>query len=446
MKLPSDVIYLLNKFKEHNFSAFPVGGCVRDSLLCLSPKDFDLTCDALPSEILEIFKDHKTITLGEKFGTIGVVLNNKIFEITTMRFEDNYLDNRHPEKISFTKNLKEDLSRRDFTINAMAYDYVKDEIIDPHGGLNDLNNHLIRTVGNPDDRFSEDALRILRAFRFSGQLNFKIEDGTLSSICKNSPLLKNIAGERIKDELDKILLYSSFESLRNLYNCNVFNILLPEVHAMFKTSQNNSYHVYNVGDHSLMAVSKVKEDIILKYVALFHDLGKVPTKTTGDDGVDHFYNHSEYSVELSEDILNRLRFSKKDKERILKLIKYHDTILNTKLRSIMKFVVDRQFSYEDFLFLVEMTKADIYAQNPLYLNRLEKLEEIISAYKRVYDGPHKLSDLKVNGLDMISLGYQNQGIKNILVYLLKQVIADPKINEKTKLLDIAEKIKDEISK
>ena len=446
MILPKEVIYILERFKEFDFSAYPVGGCVRDSLLGKTPGDFDITTDATPSETLEVFKEHKIIRLGEKFGTIGVLLNEKIYEVTTMRYDHNYSDSRHPSSVSFTNNLFEDLKRRDFTINAMAYDYFNDEIIDPFNGKLDIEKGVIRAVGNPSKRFEEDALRIMRAFRFASRFNYVIEEKTLSSLCKNIPLLKEIAMERIREELNKILLESNFENLRMLYNCGVFKVLFPEIDEMFKTTQNNSFHVYNVGDHSLMAVTKIKQDVRLKYVALLHDLGKVPAKTTGENGTDHFYFHSNYSVELARDVLNLLKFSNEDKNHILKIIKFHDTVLNTKLKSIMKFVVDRGFTYDDFLDLLEMEKADISSQNPYYIDRLENLENVKEAYKKVYKGPTKLSDLSVNGRDMIELGYKGENIKKILKYLLKQVIGEPKINERQKLMSIADKVHDDISR
>ena len=444
MNLPKEVIYILERFKEYGFSSYPVGGCVRDSLLGKTPGDFDVTTDATPSETLEVFKEQKTIRLGEKFGTIGVLLNNNIYEVTTMRYDHDYVDSRHPSAVSFTTDLIEDLKRRDFTINAMAYDFFNDEVIDPFNGKLDLEKGIIRAVGEPSKRFEEDALRIMRAFRFAGRFNYIIEEKTLSSLCNSVPLLKEISMERIREELNKILLESNFENLRMLYNCGVFNVLFPEIDAMFKTTQNNSFHVYNVGDHSLMAVTKIKNNVRLKYVALLHDLGKVPAKTTGEDGKDHFYFHSNYSVELARDVLNRLKFSNEDKKHILKIIEFHDTVLNTKLRSIMKFVVDRGFSYDDFLDLLEMEKADISSQNPYYIHRLENLEEVKEAYRKVYEGPTKLSDLAVNGSDMIEIGYEGENIKKVLQYLLKQVIGEPKINEREKLISIAEKVHDDI--
>ncbi len=444
MILPKEVVYILKRFKEFGFSSYPVGGCVRDSLLGKTPGDFDITTDATPNETLEVFKEQKTIRLGEKFGTIGVLLNENIYEITTMRYDHDYVDSRHPSSVSFTKNLFEDLKRRDFTINAMAYDFFNDEVIDPFNGRLDLEKGVIRAVGNPSKRFEEDALRIMRAFRFAGRFNYVIEEKTLSSLCKSVHLLKEIAMERIREELNKILLESNFENLRMLYNCGVFKVLFPEIDEMFKTTQNNSFHVYNVGDHSLMAVTKIKKDVRLKYVALLHDLGKVPAKTTGEDGTDHFYFHSNCSVELARDVLNRLKFSNEDKNHILKIIKFHDTVLNTKLKSIMKFVVDRGFTYDDFLDLLEMEKADISSQNPYYIDRLENLENVKVAYRKVYEGPTKLSDLAVNGSDMIEIGYKGEFIKKVLQYLLKQVIGEPKINERQKLINIADKVHNDI--
>ncbi|WP_100065458.1 CCA tRNA nucleotidyltransferase [Miniphocaeibacter massiliensis] len=435
-RLAKIVVQELNK---SNFKAYPVGGCIRDSLLGKIPSDWDITTNATPEEILTVFENYRTLDVGRRFGTIAVEVEDHFVEITTMRKESDYKDSRHPESIIFFDDIYEDLKRRDLTINAMAYDISSNTLIDPFYGQLDLKKKIIRTVGSPKDRFNEDALRILRAIRFSAQLDFRIDYKTLYNIAKYSYLLKNVAMERIKVELDKILMANNYPALRTLYNTSIFKHLFPEIDSMFKTTQNNRFHVYNVGDHCLMATINVFDNLNLKYVMLLHDIGKSVVKTN-TKGKDHFYDHALSSVEVASNILKRLKFSKKDKEHILKLIKYHDTILSPNLKNMNKFVVDRQFTFEDMEDLIRVEIADTLAQNPMCLDRLDKFDTILESYEKIYNGPHKIKDLAVNGKDMIEIGYTSENINTILIFLVKQVIGSNDLNKKETLIKIAQKM------
>ena len=430
---------IVQELNNSGYKAYPVGGCIRDSLLGKIPYDWDITTNATPEEILQVFSEYKTLDVGKKFGTIAVEIEEHFVEITTMRKESDYKDSRHPESIIFFDDIYEDLKRRDLTINAMAYDISSNTLIDPFFFFLDLKKKIIRTVGSPEDRFKEDALRILRAIRFSAQLDFRIDYRTLHNIAKYSYLLKNVAMERIKVELDKILMANNYPALRNLYNVGIFKNLFPEIDLMFKTTQNNNFHVYNVGDHCLMSVINVYDNLNLKYVMLLHDIGKSIVKIN-KDGKDHFYDHALSSINIAADILSRLKFSKKDKEHILKLIKYHDNILSPNLRSMNKFIVDRQFTLEDMEDLIRVEIADTLAQNPMCLDRLDKFDSILEAYKEIYNGPHRIKDLAVNGKDMIEIGYTKENITTILIFLVKQVIGSNKLNDKETLIKIAKKM------
>lgn len=429
---------IVNELSNQGFKAYPVGGCIRDSLLGKIPNDWDITTNAKPDEILEVFKNYKTVDIGRKFGTISVEIEDHFIEVTTMRRESDYTDGRHPSSVIFFDDIYEDLNRRDLTINAMAYDIYSNTLIDPFQGQLDLKKKIIRTVGEPEIRFNEDALRLLRAIRFSAQLDFRIEYKTLYNIAKYSYLLKNVAMERIKVELDKILLSNNYPALRNLYNTGIFKTLFPDIHIMFETTQNSTFHVYNVGDHSLMSVINVSDDLDLKYTMLLHDIGKVKAKTSTNDH-DHFYNHAKYSISIAEEILRTLKLPTKNIKHILKLIESHDVILSTKLRSMNKFIVDKNFSYEDMKDLVEVQIADNLAQNPMRLGMLYVFDEILEKYKEIYEGPHKIKDLAVDGYDMKKLGYEGENIQNILIFLVKQVIATNELNNKEKLISIASK-------
>ncbi len=296
---------IINNLQLHGYEAFAVGGCVRDSILARRPEDWDITTSAKPEEIKRLFR--RTVDTGIEHGTVTVIIGKDSYEVTTYRVDGAYEDGRHPKEVRFTSRLEEDLQRRDFTINAMAYnDDVR--LVDVFGGMKDLNHHLIRCVGDPRERFSEDALRILRAVRFSAQLNFPIEPDTAEAIKELAPTLEKISAERIQAELVKLLVSPHPERIRDAYELGITKVILPEWDAMAGVEQNTPHHRYDVAEHTIRAMKYVKRDKILRLTMLFHDMGKPSTKTTDENGRDHFKGHALVSEEIARKVLRRLKF------------------------------------------------------------------------------------------------------------------------------------------
>ncbi len=434
ISVPKKADYILNKLTENGFSAFVVGGCVRDLLLGLSPDDWDITTSATPDEVKSIFP--KTFDTGLKHGTVSVLIENEIFEVTTFRCDGKYIDNRHPSNISFASSIEEDLKRRDFTINAMAY-HPQKGLVDPYGGLEDLNKKIIRCVGDANIRFSEDALRMLRAVRFSAQKDFIIEEKTLLSIQKNAALVKNLSVERIISEITKILLSDHAEKLKTLDEVGILPIILPELSLCFKTQQNIKWHIYDVGMHTVWVVKNVEKKPYLRFAALMHDWGKPLTKGQNPDGSDHFRNHAKESVRLAELFLNRYKFSNSDKDKILRLIKHHDREIIPEKKYIKRAV--NAVGDDIFLDLLNLKRADAKAQNfVLTKPRLVVYDKIEALYFECIEKkePFSLKNLAVNGNDLILLGYSGKKIGEMLNFLLNYVIEHPKQNEKETLLSL----------
>ena len=432
IKLPQNVKFIINTLKAHGFSAFAVGGCIRDSLLGKIPDDWDIATSASPCDVMKLFT--KTIPTGIKHGTVTVLIDNTPFEVTTFRTDGEYSDNRHPESVSFTQNIENDLSRRDFTVNAMAYN-ESEGLIDLFGGQEDLKNKVLRCVGDPKTRFTEDALRMMRAVRFSAQHLFNIESNTLNAIKNKAHLIKNVSKERIKTELDKILLSENPDFVLTLYETGLLDFLIPELSLCFKTEQNIKYHLYDVGNHTMHVVKNVPPVLHLRYSALFHDLGKPKMKTTDEEGVDHFKGHAEVSVKLAEEICTRLKFDNLTKDKVLRLIKHHD-------REIMcgaKYVKRAIFCVGDDIFedLIKLKIADAKGQNPEFVSeRFLLYDKLFKIYKEIKEKkePFSVKNLVVNGNDLIGLGYTGKEIGEALKKALLYVIDNPDENEKEKLL------------
>ena len=295
---------ILDKFNNNGYEAYIVGGCVRDLLLGKTPKDYDITTSASPKETTELFKGFKTIPTGIKYGTVTVIINDIPIEVTTFRKEGKYIDNRKPKSVEFLSSIEEDLSRRDFTVNAMAYN-EKVGLIDLFEGRRDLEKGIIRVVGDGKERFKEDAIRILRAYRFAGRYDFKIEEDTLTAIKQNIHLLNNVAKERIIPEIKEI-----FESGMDINKMDFITVLFPVIKECFNTYQNNKYHMQNVGEHTYKTFNNIDNVFHLKMTMLLHDIGKVKTKTTDAENIDHFYNHSDISREMAKNILDDFKFDK----------------------------------------------------------------------------------------------------------------------------------------
>ncbi|MEW9093753.1 MAG: CCA tRNA nucleotidyltransferase [Clostridiaceae bacterium] len=435
--IPKWVQYTVDTLHEFEYEAYVVGGCVRDSLLDKTPNDWDITTNALPKEVIDIFRSlgYKVIETGLKHGTVTVVINDENFEITTYRIDGIYSDGRHPDNVNFTRSLKEDLARRDFTINAMAYN-SKEGLIDYFGGLYDLKEKVIRCVGIPHNRFSEDALRIMRAYRFAGQLGFNIEEEALTAILELKENLKNISIERIREELNKIMI-SDMSIFFGLYKHGILKVILPELEVCAGIKQDNPYHIYDVYDHSIYSAINIESKLHLKLTMLLHDIGKPECKTTDKQGIDHFYNHNEVSATKAEQILKRMKYDNKIIEKVVTLIKYHDREISGS-KSIKKLL--NLIGEESFKDLLKVKIADMQAQNlDFYKERYDKLVNIEEKLNRIIETKEcfTIKDLAINGKDLINIGIkQGKEIGDILNHLLDIVLENPEMNTKEKLIEI----------
>ena len=429
IELPKKVLFIINNLQLHGYEAFAVGGCVRDSILARRPQDWDITTSAKPEEIKKLFR--RTIDTGIEHGTVTVLFGKDSFEVTTYRIDGAYEDSRHPKEVQFTNRLEEDLRRRDFTINAMAYnDQVR--LVDVFGGMQDLNHHLIRCVGDPEERFSEDALRILRAVRFSAQLNFPIESATADAIRKLAPNLQNISAERIQAELVKLLVSPHPERIRDAYELGLTKVILPEWDAMEGVAQNTPHHKYDVAEHTLRALKNVKRDKILRLTMLFHDMGKPMMKTTDENGRDHFRGHALVSEELARSIMHRLKFDNETIRTVTKLVCYHDYRVEATPENVRRAM--NRIGVELFPYDLAVRLADVKAQSP-YQKR-EKIENIVEM-RRLYQEIIKkqecvtLRQLAVGGRELMDLGMKpGRELGSMLSELLEYVLDDPARNDK----------------
>lgn len=434
--IPENIAYIIKKLNENGFEAFLVGGCVRDGILGRIPCDWDVTTNAYPENIKRIFD--RTYDIGIKHGTISVLVENSIVEVTTYRVDGQYSDFRRPDNVEFTSSLKNDLARRDFTVNALAY-HPEAGFIDYFEGLKDITGRRIKAVGDANTRFQEDALRMLRAIRFSAQLDFDIERSTANAIKENSVLIKNISSERIRDEITKILISQNPMHFNWLHETGLLKHIIPEFLMCYETEQNNPYHVYNVSEHILHTVENVGSSSILRWTMLLHDIGKPPQKTTDEKGIDHFYGHQGVSAAMANVILNRLRFDKESIKKIINLIIHHDIDLVDTEKSVRKVI--SKVGDEAFLDLLEVQRADALAQNRIYLdNRLLKMDNIKKIYLNIKKENQclKLKDMAINGDDLIQLGMKpGREMKKMLDYLFECVLENPELNEKQKLIQLA---------
>lgn len=430
--IPEYAKIAMKELNQNGFEAFVVGGCVRDSIMGKIANDWDMTTSAEPAETLEVFKDSRTIPTGIKHGTITVLIDKQPLEITTFRIDGEYTDNRRPDSVNFTRDIENDLSRRDFTVNAMAYN-EKDGIVDLFGGMEDIKNKIIRCVGDPDKRFNEDALRIMRAIRFSSTLGFEIEEKTAESIRRNKHLLKNIAAERIRIELEKLLLGKDAERILLEFSDVIFEII-PELKETYALPQNCPYHIYNVWEHIVKSVAVSKKDKYIRLSMLLHDIGKPQMKTTDENGQDHFKGHAKISADMAYEILKRLRYDNKTISVVTKLIFHHDDRMYNAPQNVKKHASKYGF---DFLHLLdEVSRADILAQTPELSDRISLCDKYIEELTNLEkENPClKISDLKVDGNDLISLGYSGKEIGRTLEKLLDKVIKNEIKNSREDLL------------
>lgn len=449
ISLPSKVNYIIQELLQNGHDAYAVGGCVRDSIMGRIPEDWDITTSASPYQVKEIF--HRTIDTGIQHGTVTVMLGTEGFEVTTYRIDGEYEDNRHPKQVEFTEDLAEDLKRRDFTINAMAFN-ENVGLVDLFGGLEDLKKKVIRCVGSSKDRFDEDALRILRAVRFSAQLNFEIAEDTLTAVKEKALNLNNISAERIREELNKLLLSEHPEKLLIAYETGITKVVLPEFDIMMDTDQENKHHIYSVGIHSLEVLKNIKPlvrefdkkvQLMLTWASLLHDVAKPETKFIGKDNQGHFYGHAEKGADQAKHILKRLKFDNETIDMVSSLIKHHDYRYGLAKAGIRRAVNRIGDNVIELLFLLQ--EADIRAQNPEFMTeKRHQLEEAKAIYAEVKDHNEctSLKMLSINGKDLIDAGYPpGKELGELLTRLLEAVLEEPEKNTKEELLKYAKQIK-----
>ena len=434
-KIPIDAVKIIDKIEKSGYEAYVVGGCVRDMLMDREPHDWDITTSAKPEDIKKIFK--RTYDTGIEHGTVTVILNDEHFEVTTYRIEDDYKDFRRPDKVSFVKDITLDLSRRDFTMNAIAY-HPQRGFIDPYNGQIDIKNKCIRSVRCATERFTEDALRILRAIRFSAQLGFSIEKETIQGIRECRQLLVHISKERIRDEFLKICLSNNPAHIDMIYEFGLMDYIIPEFIPAYETTQNHPYHVYNVAKHSIVAMENIDSTVTLRLAMLLHDIGKISTKTVDKNGIDHFYGHAKVSVDISAKILKELRFDNQTIKDVKLLIRYHDYHIEGKVNRVEIKKILCIIGAQLFDDLIKVQIADAKAQSPDKLqNSLQIIQDIDSIKNdiMVKKEPYNKSMLKITGSDLIEIGFEKgEMIGKVLDEALELVMQTPEMNNRELLI------------
>ena len=438
--LPYNARFIIDRLQQSGYSCYAVGGCVRDSIIGRQPADWDFTTSALPEEIERVFSDCRTLDFGTQFGTIGVILDNEQYEVTTYRIDGEYSDARHPDSVSFSTSLKDDLSRRDFTVNAMAYNDT-DGLIDYYNGQRDLQYGVIRCVGVATNRFAEDALRILRALRFASTLGFSIEPSTSAAILSGRKMLSEIASERISEELLKLLCGEKVDFILRRYR-SVIAVFIPELVGTFDFEQNNKHHNRDVYRHMVASVKNIEPDPLLRTTMLFHDIGKPMAHTMDHHGVSHYRNHPLLGAAMTEEILRRLCMPRRFIEEVTTLIRFHDVRLTPDAAQIKQLL--GRLGVETVHRLYKVQRADILAQS-LY-HREEKLSNLSAVEQEteriIRAGEcYNLRMLNINGSDLLHIGITSgEQIGKTLDKLLEMVISGELRNEKPDLIAAAKAI------
>lgn len=465
MKIPENVKQIIYILEKNGFEAYAVGGCVRDMLLGRVPGDWDITTSAKPEQVKALFR--RTIDTGIQHGTVTLMFGKDGYEVTTYRMDGKYEDHRHPTEVLFTPSLTEDLKRRDFTINAMAYN-PSVGIVDQFEGIRDIREKRIRCVGIPKERFDEDALRMLRGVRFAGQLQFEIEDETLAAIRDKAPTLVNVSAERIRTELTKLLVSDGADRLLLAADTGLSRYFLPELDEMLATAQNNPHHCFDVGHHSLEAVRQInrmwkekpedsplqdeKSHVILVYAALLHDVAKPDCKTTDEDGIDHFYQHNELGAGKAEKILQRLKFDNETISIVKKIIQCHDRRhencmmdgrYSTKGKRSMRRLMN-QIGSAVMPYLFMLQRADLLAQSEFC--REEKLARLDAAQRCCHEicqagDAVTREELAIGGRELLAIGAQpGPGLGELLHELLDVVLDEPERNTAEELTELAREL------
>ncbi len=433
--VPQKGQYIIKTLHDAGFQAYAVGGCVRDSVLGRTPQDWDITTSARPEQVKALFQ--RTIDTGLQHGTVTVMLQGEGFEVTTYRIDGKYEDSRHPAQVTFTPDLREDLRRRDLTINAMAYNDAEG-LVDLFGGLEDLEAGIVRCVGEARERFREDALRILRAIRFSAQLGFSIEEETLAAVEELAPTLRRISAERIQAELVKLMVSPHPDYLRTAYDKGVTKVILPEFDKAMETPQNHPHHCCSVGEHILHSLCLVEAEHTLRLAMLLHDIGKPNVLTVDEDGMTHFHGHAAVSAAMAEQILRRLKFDNDTVRRVCRLVQYHDYGNGQEIDIRLARRAMNRIGEEAFPGLFAVKRADILAQSSyLRQEKLDRLEAWQGCYRQILDRNQcvSLKTLAVNGSDLIAMGWKpGRELGEALSMLLEQVLEDPARNDREWLL------------
>ncbi len=437
--IPTKINLILSILHQEHKEAFLVGGCVRDMLLNRNINDYDIATSATPNEILSIFENRhiKTIPTGLKHGTITILIDNESIEITSYRIEKAYINHRYPSQVIFTKNILEDLKRRDFTMNAIAY-YPNHTIFDPFNGREDINKKIIRCVGNATERFHEDALRILRAVRFQCQLNFSLDHECKDAILQSAHLLSYVSRERIRDEFNKILLSNHPNTLQLLKDLHILDYIIPSMSIIYDQKQNSPWHIYDIFTHTDIALNHTNNyPLESKLAIVLHDLGKPKCKTTDNNGQNHYKNHAIESERLAFDILQNLKYDKKTIKKVCTLIRYHDYYMKNSRSFLRKYITFFQCDINFALQAIDIQLADNLAKNPNMIQ--QKIDEVIQAKNLLIqmDEEHDIltkKDLKINGKHLQELGYKGKEIHNILEQCFNLILDHPSYNTKSYLL------------
>ena len=433
----------IDTLKAKGYEAFLIGGSVRDFVMGLPIGDIDITTNATPNQVKQVFADFRVIETGIKHGTVTVLINNEPLEITTYRSEGTYSDNRHPDSVVFSTSLADDVVRRDFTMNGIAFDF-DNGFCDLVGGIDDIKNGVIRCIGNAETRFNEDALRILRAIRFSAVLGFEIAEETKIAIHKCRELLKNISAERIRDEFVKLICGKNAYNVLQEFS-DVIAVFIPEIRECIGFEQKNRHHCFDVYTHTLKAVEKSSQNSIIRLALFFHDIGKPSVAHFDEKGEQHYYSHPKKSAEMTEKIITRLRFDNDTKNKVITLVKMHDSPIlvndmtkpdRKRLKKIMS-----QIGVDLIFDLIEIKYCDNSAQNPEYFRGEDFYKDAREIVNEIISGNEcfSIKHLAINGNDLIALGYKGKKIGEILEKTLTAIVDGKVENKKETLLKFIQK-------
>ena len=438
MILPDYVLECIDTLENAGYAAYAVGGCVRDTCLGLEPKDYDLCTEALPDQIQEAFHGRDLVLSGIKHGTVGVVTGGGVVEITTFRTEGGYTDNRHPDWVKYVSDIESDLARRDFTINAMAWSPTRG-IIDPFDGREDLKKRILRAVGDPEKRFQEDSLRILRGARFAVRYSLPIESRTAAAMYSQAPLMDNLARERVFEELCKFLPLVTAQDLRRFGP--ILAQVIPELKPTLKFDQCCPHHAFDLYTHISLVTASLPPDLSLRWAGLLHDIGKVPTFTRDENRRGHFYGHDKVGAQMAKEILKRMHAPSALRDQVVLLIANHMTQLPADKKILRRRII--QFGWDTLEKLVLLQRADLSSKGireQEQHDRFDRVEELLEEIRRENECL-SLRDLAVNGNDLRALGYEGREIGSCLENLLGQVVDETLENTREALLSAAEQAK-----